>query len=149
MEHLIEWGYLGMFLSSFLAATILPFSSELIFSGLLFANSNPFLLLIAAISGNVLGGMSSYYLGWLGDWERIGKYLGLKSEKIKRWEKKIQTHGSIAAFFTWLPVVGDPIAVALGLYKTPVLKTLLWMTVGKGLRYMVIYFSLVGWIEGF
>jgi membrane protein YqaA with SNARE-associated domain len=138
----IEWGYLGMFLSSFLAATILPFSSELIFSGLLYAGSSPLLLISSAVLGNCLGGMSSYYLGWFASWDRIAKYIGIKQAQVLRWENHIQRHGSIAAFFTWLPVIGDPIAVALGVFKTPVAKTIFWMFIGKTARYVVIYLIL-------
>ena len=32
MESFVEWGYLGLFLSSFLGATIIPLSSEIVLS---------------------------------------------------------------------------------------------------------------------
>ena len=38
MENLAEWGYVGLFIASFLAATIIPFSSELVLSILIAKN---------------------------------------------------------------------------------------------------------------
>ena len=37
MEFLIEYGYIGVFIASFLAATVLPFSSEVVLTGVLLA----------------------------------------------------------------------------------------------------------------
>ena len=35
MQYLIEYGYIGLFIAAFLAATILPLSSEVVLSALL------------------------------------------------------------------------------------------------------------------
>ncbi|MGB1831624.1 MAG: hypothetical protein ACPHIT_05435, partial [Flavobacteriaceae bacterium] len=71
MEYYLEWGYLGLFLASFLAATVLPLSSEIVLSFLL-ANEYDFLsCLTIATLGNWLGGLSSYGLGFLANWKII------------------------------------------------------------------------------
>lgn len=83
MEFLYEYGLFGLFLASFLAATILPFSSEA-FLSLLLANGFATEKCIAAATfGNWLGGMSSYYLGYLGKWSWIEKYLRIKKQALK------------------------------------------------------------------
>ncbi len=41
MDFLLEWGYLGLFIGSFLASTIIPFSSEFLLVGMLLAGGNP------------------------------------------------------------------------------------------------------------
>lgn len=71
MEFLIEYGYIGVFIASFLAATILPFSSEVVLTGVLLAGSSYWPCMIAATLGNFLGGMSCYWLGMLGKVEWI------------------------------------------------------------------------------
>ena len=71
MESLAEWGYLGLFISSFLAATIIPLSSELVLSILLANNYDLFASLMVASLGNWLGGISSFILE---DWV-IGIFL--------------------------------------------------------------------------
>ena len=71
MEFLIEYGYIGVFIASFLAATVLPFSSEVVLTGVLLAGAAYWPCMIAATLGNFLGGMSCYWLGMLGKVEWI------------------------------------------------------------------------------
>lgn len=63
MEFLIEYGYIGVFIASFLAATVLPFSSEVVLTGVLLAGAAYWPCMIAATLGNFLGGMTSYWVG--------------------------------------------------------------------------------------
>jgi len=68
MEFLADTGYLGMFLSAFLAATILPLSSEVVLGILLANDFNSFYTVSIATTGNVLGAVVNYYIGvfrWL------------------------------------------------------------------------------------
>lgn len=131
----LELGYLGLFLATFLAATVLPFSSEAILGGMLYASFDPITCLIVATLGNSLGGLSSYGLGYLGDWHKLTKWLKTDETKVKRWQELIARYGSFTAILCWLPIVGDVIAIALGLFKTPFVPVALWMVLGKGLRY--------------
>ena len=78
MESFVEWGYLGLFLSSFLGATIIPLSSEIVLSLLLTQGFDLNLSIIIATIGNWLGGLSSYFLGRLGKWSTLEKYFKLK-----------------------------------------------------------------------
>ena len=75
MEFLIEYGYIGVFIAAFLAATILPFSSEVVLTGVLLGGAAYAPCMIAATLGNFLGGMSCYWIGMLGKIEWIEKYL--------------------------------------------------------------------------
>jgi membrane protein YqaA with SNARE-associated domain len=138
-----EYGYLGLFFASFLAATILPFSSEVILSGMLIAGYNTTFCLLIATFGNWLGGMSSYGLGYLGNIERLEKWLGFKREKLPKFRMYISKYGSYVAFFCWLPLVGDPLAVALGLFRSNSLNVAVWMLLGKAIRYAVMAYSVV------
>ena len=137
MENLAEWGYIGLFIASFLAATIIPFSSELVLSILIANNYDLTTSLIVASIGNWMGGLSSYLIGRLGSWDTIEKYLRVKRDKILLWKKKIDSWGGLLAFLCWLPVVGDPIAIALGFFRTNVLTVAIFMLVGKFVRYFV------------
>ena len=137
MENLAEWGYIGLFIASFLAATIIPFSSELVLSILIANNFDLTTSLIVASIGNWMGGLSSYLIGRLGRWETIEKYLRVKRDKILLWKKKIDSWGGLLAFLCWLPVVGDPIAIALGFFRTNILTVSIFMLVGKFARYFI------------
>lgn len=137
MEGFVEWGYLGLFIASFLGATIIPFSSELVFSLLIIKGYDFNLSLLVATTGNWLGGLSSYFLGRLGKWSTLEKYFRLKKEKIVKFKTNIDKWGSLLAFFCWLPIVGDPIAVGLGFFRTNYILVAIWMFIGKLIRYIV------------
>ena len=137
MEAFVEWGYLGLFIASFLGATIIPFSSELVFSLLIIKGYDFNLSLLVATTGNWLGGLSSYFLGRLGQWSTLEKYFRLKKEKIVKFKTNIDKWGSLLAFFCWLPIIGDPIAVGLGFFRTNYVLVAIWMFIGKLIRYIV------------
>ncbi len=124
MENFIEWGYVGLFLASFIAATIIPLSSEIVLSLLLANEYSLAMVLGVATAGNWLGGMTGYGLGRLGNWSLLNRFFGIRIDQI-------------LAFFCWLPGIGDLIAVALGFFKISLIPVGLWMLIGKLLRYFV------------
>jgi|TARA_B110001450_G_scaffold74837_1_gene71311 membrane protein YqaA with SNARE-associated domain len=137
LEEFVEWGYLGLFIASFLGATVIPFSSELVFSLLIIKGYDFNLSLLVATTGNWLGGLSSYFLGRLGKWSTLEKYFKLKKEKIVKFKTNIDKWGSLLAFFCWLPIIGDPIAVGLGFFRTNYILVAMWMFIGKFIRYIL------------
>ena len=134
----IELGYLGMFLSSILAATILPFGSEAVFLGLLYGEFNPYPLVIVAGIGNTIGGMITYYMGRLGKWEWLEKWFKIKPASFEKYMYSIQKRGWLFALLTWLPGIGDPMAVGLGYAKVHPVTALVGMFIGKTLRFLAI-----------
>lgn len=138
MIEWVEYGYLGLFIVSFLAATVIPLSSDVVLGTMLLGDFNVLILFISASLGNWLGGMTSYYIGYLGKWKWIEKYFRVSRSKIESMNNNIQKYGSILAFFTWVPIIGDPVAIALGFFRTNVVATFFWMLIGKTLRYLVI-----------
>jgi membrane protein YqaA with SNARE-associated domain len=137
MVGLEELGYLGLLIASFLAATVVPFSSELVFSALVFGGLDPWSCVLVATLGNWLGGMSCYYLGHLGKMEWIEKYLRIKREKVEGFSGRVQKWGDWLAFFSFLPGVGDLIAVACGFFRSNVWIVAFSMLLGKFVRYVV------------
>ncbi len=136
IDFLIHLGYLGLFAGSFLAATIVPFSSDILLIGALVAGSNPVWAFLAATLGNWLGGLTSYYVGHLGKWNWIEKWFGVKKETMDKQKNLIDKHGSLIALLTWLPFVGDIFAIALGFYKVNFIKSAIFMLIGKALRFL-------------
>ena len=148
MELLIEYGYIGVFIASFLAATILPFSSEVVLTGVLLGGATYWPCMIAATLGNSLGGMTCYWLGKIGKVEWIKKYLRLNISKLERIQARIQKKGSWIGFFAFLPGIGDFIAVALGFMRANVWVVAVSMLIGKALRYWVwmeLVFKVQNW----
>lgn len=137
MEGLLDMGYAALFLASFLAATIVPFSSEAILTGTIVAGYDPIISLLVATLGNWLGGLTSYYIGYLGKIEWIEKYLRIPHHKTEKFKQRIHGKETWIALLAWLPAVGDLIAVVLGLVKAPFLHVSIGMLIGKLARYSV------------
>lgn len=142
MPGLTELGLLGLFIASFLAATVIPFSSELVFSAMVFGGFDAWSCVFVATIGNWLGGMTCYYLGRLGKMEWLEKYFHIKQDKIDKFSKHIHKHGDWIAFFSFLPGIGDIIAVASGFFRCRWWVVAISMLLGKFARYIVwMYFN--------
>jgi membrane protein YqaA with SNARE-associated domain len=135
---LFEYGYVGLFVASFLSATIIPFSSEAVLSALLLTDYNIFLCVILATIGNTLGGFTGYWLGRLGKWDLIEKYLRISYNKINDFSIKNKRWGYFLALFSWLPFIGDFIPIMLGLLRFNWIIIFLLMLAGKLARYVSI-----------
>lgn len=144
IQLLIDWGYLGLFLSALIAGSILPFSSELVLVALVKLGLSPALCVLSAALGNTVGGMTCYYIGRLGRTDWVEKYLRVKPEKVERMQRFLQGKGALMAFFVFLPIVGEVIAIALGLMRSNVWITTLSMFTGKLLRYVLMLLALEG-----
>lgn len=105
------------------------------------------LIVLVATLGNTAGGMISFYMGWLCKWEWLEKYFKIKRKKLERFRTHIEKYGVWAALLTWLPIVGDPLAIAMGFMRLNPWWTMLIMFVGKMLRYIgsVYLLGLTGW----
>lgn len=124
----------SVFLSAFLAATFIPFSSEAVFVALAKA-SNFYELLFWATFGNTLGGMTNYYIARFAKFSWAKKYLRIKDEDTQQANKYIDLYGGVMAFFSFLPIIGEPLAFVLGLRGYNQFKVITFMVLGKGLRY--------------
>jgi membrane protein YqaA with SNARE-associated domain len=138
VEHFSDLGYAGLFLSAFLAATILPLSSELVLSALLLGSLSPTTLVIVATTGNVLGSLTNYALGYWASKVMVKKWLRMSEDDFVRAEQRFVKYGMFSLCFAWLPVVGDPLTVMAGVLRIRLRWFLLLVTAGKLLRYVVI-----------
>ena len=142
IQLLIEWGLPGLFISALLAGSIVPFSSELVLVALVKLGLPPIACLIAATLGNTVGGMTCYYMGRLGKVSWIEKYFKVKKEKVDKMVKFLQGKGALMAFFTFLPAIGEVIAIALGFMRSNTWLTIVSMFVGKLIRYILLLYVL-------
>jgi membrane protein YqaA with SNARE-associated domain len=144
----IEWGYPGLFISAALAGSIVPFSSEVILIVLIKMGLDPYYSVVWASHGNTLGGMSCYYIGYMGKVEWAEKYFKVKHEKIEKMQKFLQGKGALMGFFGFLPTFGEIIAMTLGFMRSNVLLTTTSMFVGKLIRYIIIAYFLLFAADG-
>ena len=146
-DMLIAWGLPGLFIAALLAGSIVPFSSEVVLAALVELGLDPVGCIIAATLGNTVGGMTCYYVGRLGKIEWIERFFKVKQERIDRMEKFLQGKGSLMAFFTFLPALGEVIAITLGFMRSNIWLTTLSMFTGKLIRYILMLLALEGIIN--
>jgi len=121
----------ALFISSFLAATLLPGGSEAVLFSVLKLDPHQYWpALAAATVGNTLGGMSSYLVGRV-----IPEREKQKNPRALRW---VQNYGSPALLLAWVPIIGDPLCVAAGWLRVNPWLSALFMAVGKFVRYLII-----------
>ena len=137
MFGLEELGLLGLFIGTFLAATVFPFSSDALYVAVLLATKLPVDCLIVGTLGNWLGGVTTYWLGRLAKWEWLEKTFKVKPETLDKQKGYIDKYGVWLALLSWVPVVGDVISLALGFYKSPAVWTLFLLLVGKFGRFAI------------
>jgi len=132
-----EIGYWGLFISSFLAATIIPVTSEALLILMLSMGYDPLISLTSATIGNTLGGWLNYIIGRMGNpyWLKV---FGATLERINKWKNKVNKYGSWMALFSWLPFIGDVLGIALGFFRVRILPTFLFIFIGKFLRYLFL-----------
>ena len=108
---------------------------------LLASGLNSWQLIIYGTIGNVAGGMFNYGVGRLGRIDWIEKYLHVKKEKLDRAKRFMAGRGAWMGFFAFLPILGSAITVALGLMRANVTVTLISMTLGKLLRFILLVYG--------
>ena len=139
VESLISnYGYLSLFLTSFLASTILPFGSEGMVILLIHSDFNLFTVVMVATVGNYLGACTTYYIGLKGRTGIIDKYLLISHEQLAKTDRLFQKYGVYVLLFTWVPGIGDAITAAGGLLKLPFKVFSIYVFAGKFARYFVV-----------
>jgi membrane protein YqaA with SNARE-associated domain len=118
----------SLFAAAFIAATVLPLSSEAaLFAVLQLHPDQLWPALVLATTGNTLGGMTTYALGrWLGTRKPLTQL-----ERVRRW-------GAPATALGWVPLVGEGLCLAAGWLKLGVLPVLAWQMAGRFARYWVV-----------
>ncbi|WP_300726510.1 YqaA family protein [uncultured Bacteroides sp.] len=147
LQLLAEWGYLGMFISAFLAGTILPFSSEAVLLTCISLGLDPLLSVSSTAIGNILGGMTCYWIGHLGKMEWIHKYFKVDQKKLDRAARFIHGRGAWMAMFSFLPIIGDAMLIVLGLMRANIWIVAIAMSIGKVVRYSVLAAATLGIIN--
>jgi len=139
-----EYGIIGLFLNSLLAATALPLPTEILTSALLIGGENIFLVAIALITGSIIGGILNYFIGFGGN--KLFKKMEKKSD-VEKHEKKhnklLDKFGWGAIFFAaWIPVVGDLMLISAGVKKMKFKKFLIFMISGKIVKTSIVVLGL-------
>ncbi|BBJ00323.1 membrane protein [Ferrigenium kumadai] len=121
-------GLASLFLSSLLAATLLPGGSEAVLFGVLKAYPETlWIALGVATLGNTIGGMITFGMGWLLP----------QTQQLKHVEK-VRRYGTPALLLAWVPLIGDALCLAAGWLRLNPWQAALFMAIGKFARYWLI-----------
>lgn len=139
MDTLAKLGYFGLFLGTFLSASVipLPLSSDILLVGAFAARGNIWICVVAATAGNWLGCISTYGIGRSGKWHWIEKRLKVKRSKLEKQKDFIERYRSLLAFIVWIPLVGEVLALGLGFYRIRFVPVALFMLLGTACRFTV------------
>ena len=136
--NLANLGLVGLFLGTFLAGTVVPFSSDVLYVAVLAAMPEEAIAcLIVAVVGNTLGTITTYLVGRAGKTEWIVKYFKVTPEKVETQKASVNKYGAWAGLIGWVPIVGKPLLIALGLYKAPTVPTVFTIFTGIAIRFSV------------
>jgi len=141
-----QYGLSTVFVVAFVSATLLPMGSEPAVFGLIKLNPELFwpAILVATV-GNTIGGGVSWAMGF-GAHQAIDKARGSRTHvKALDW---LERFGPKACLLSWLPAVGDPLCAVAGWLKFPLLPCLLYMAIGKFLRYLMMTSALLWLLPG-
>ena len=132
-------GYLSLFTISFLAATILPFSSELMLASMLsIENYNRTLLITFSSLGNILGSVFNWVLGFYFMKLQNKKWFPFKEKQISKSSLWFEKYGKWSLLLAWVPIIGDPLTFVAGTMKTKILTFIILVSIGKIARYLFI-----------
>lgn len=137
--------YAGLFLSAFLAATLLPMQSEAVLVGLLLTDRYPASLLVVVASlGNVLGSVVNWGLGLGIERFRDCRWFPVGTDSLEKAQRWYGRYGRWSLLLSWAPVIGDPLTVAAGIMREPLPTFLLLVTLAKVGRYLVLAAAAAG-----
>lgn len=144
MEELVIYG--GLAVNAFLAATILPASSEVTLAGLVAAGKGtPLALFAAATVANTAGSVVNWFLGRGIDRLRSKRWFSVKPEQYERARRWFVRVGLFSLLFAWLPIIGDPLTVVAGALRVPLWAFVVLVGIGKAARYGTVIAGSIWW----
>ena len=131
--------YAGLFVTAFVAATLLPAQSEILLSAMAISGRyDLLLLLLSATAGNTLGSLFNWLLGRGFERLRDRRWFPLKAATVEKAVCWYARWGKWSLLLSWAPIVGDPLTFAAGLLRTPLRVFLPLVLLAKGGRYAVL-----------
>jgi membrane protein YqaA with SNARE-associated domain len=131
--------YLSMFSSGLVAATLLPAQSEAVLVSLVLGGAQPvWALVTVASAGNVLGAVINWALGRSIERFRDRRWFPVGPAALASAQTRYQRWGKWSLLLSWMPIIGDPLTLAAGFLREPLPVFLLFVTIAKTARYLVL-----------
>lgn len=144
-EFIVVYG--GLFLLSFLAATIFPAQSEIGLAALILSQDYSLaLLIVVASAGNTLGSVVNWALGRGVERFRDKRWFPVKPDRLNRAIAWYRKYGRWSLLMSWAPFIGDPLTVVAGILREPILSFVLLVAIAKTVRYIVVAALTLQWL---
>ncbi len=137
-DFIFSLGYFGLFLISFLSASLLPLASEVFVVGMPPLGYNVWGVIVVATLGSYSGSVVNYLIGKKGTDFVLGRYVKIDPKTWDRAERFYNRWGPVALFFSWVPFIGDPLTAVAGALNMHFGVFSFWVLFGKTLRYLVL-----------
>ena len=131
-------GYLILFGSAFLAATVLPLSSEATLVFMLNQGKPALSLWLIATIGNTLGSVVNWWLGLYINRFEQHRWFPISPKQRLRAQAWFQRYGIWSLLFAWVPIIGDGLTLVAGMMRVRLLTFITLVMLGKGARYAII-----------
>lgn len=136
---MLSGGYLGLFIASFLAATLLPAASELGLAALYTSGKYEItILVIAASLGNTLGSISNWVIGRCIERFKDRRWFPASPAQLEAAQIRYAKYGYWGLLLSWVPIIGDPITLAAGVLREPFWRFVLIVGFAKTMRYVIL-----------
>lgn len=152
-ELLAQSGYLGLFLASFVSATVVPLATEPVVVGLLVLGYSPLGIILVALAGSTAGSLTTYYAGRYGSMLFLGRFASrfaaAEERHLPRARALFDRWGAPILLLSWLPLIGDAMVLVAGAAAIHPVRFLLWVAVGRTARYLLLVAVATGAISFF
>ncbi len=139
--------YLGLFLTAFAAATLLPAYSEILFAGLLAAGHDAWLLWLVATAGNTLGAAVNWVLGRYLLHFADRPWFPFRQDNLGRAQRWFNRYGVWSLLMAWAPIGGDALTFIAGIMRVRFWLFFTLTGIGKGVRYALVLAAVTGFAE--
>ncbi|MEM8950884.1 MAG: YqaA family protein [Pseudomonadota bacterium] len=136
-------GVIALAASAFLAATLLPASSEALLAGLVVAEAAPIVILLAVASVfNTAGSCVNWLLGRAAERLKDRSWFPISADSLEWAQVWYGRYGVWSLLASWAPIIGDPLTVAAGVMRTPITIFVPLVALAKTARYAIIVWFL-------
>jgi len=144
MTPVVLISYLSLFASSFLAATVLPLSPDILVGTMARGGYSLWLIVLVATVGSYLGSCTTYYLGYLGREKILKKRMEEKEEKMEKYHRLFEKYGEPVLLLSWLPVAGDIFVAIAGVLEVNFFVFSLYAILGKIAKFAFVAYLISG-----
>lgn len=143
---MVEVGvYLSLFVSAFLAATIVPMQSEAVLVAALLGEHSPVAVIAVASVGNILGAVVNWLLGRGIERFRGRQWFPVGDVALARAQDWYRRYGRWSLLLSWVPIVGDPLTLVAGVMRERLAVFLVLVSIVKVGRYAVLAMAVLWW----